>query len=368
MNWYSRPSARAWRSGKRLTEVPAFHSGIPGYTPTRSIELPELAERLNVGRVFVKEEAARLGLPAFKILGASYAVSRALSARFDRPGSTLSVEQLRREAAARPPLRLVAATDGNHGRAVARMARLIGVEARIHVPRGLTTASLNGIRSEGAELVESDLGYDEVVALAASDSAGDGERSVHIQDTAWQGYEEIPQWIVDGYATLFQEADQQLQEARASADVVFVPVGVGSLAQAAVEHYRSGTGPGPAVVSVEPDTADPVLTSLRAGLPVEVATSETIMTGLNCGVVSSTAWPVLHDGMDAATTVTDDQARAAVLELEGLGVDAGPCGAATLAAAISVLGNDRRREELGLNDEPTVLLVSTEGRAANPFD
>ncbi|WP_369371811.1 diaminopropionate ammonia-lyase [Promicromonospora sp. Populi] len=344
-----------------------FHRTLPGYVPTPLRDVPRLAAELGVGRVLVKEESSRLGLPAFKVLGASYAIARTLGERFGLDG--LKLDTLR--AAVRgSAVRLYAATDGNHGRAVAHVAALIGAAATIYYPPGITEAAKKAIAAEGARTVEVEGDYDDVVARAATEAGAD-PASVLVQDTSWAGYTDIPQWIVDGYATLCLEADDQLAALGLTApDLVVVPVGVGSFAQAVVSHYRGaagGTGSdGGTLLAVEPDRAAGLVAALRAGKPVKVPTGETIMTGLNCGTVSALAWPVLRDGLDGAVTVSDDQAATAVDDLARLGVDSGPCGAATLAAARLVLGQPGWREAIGLGPDAVVLLLSTEGRAANP--
>lgn len=354
--------ARTWRT-EPLRESPAeLHRSLPGYAPTPLIPLPVLAEELGVRTVLVKDESQRLGLPAFKILGASYAIARALSARLGSD-TALPLEELRERLGSIRGMSLVAATDGNHGRAVAHLARLLGLPATIYVPRGVSAQATAAIVSEGAELVELDLPYDDVVARAAEHSGGD---ALLIQDTSWDGYVDVPQWIVDGYATLLQEIDDQLaRNATERLDLVVVPAGVGSLAQAVVHHYRS-TPRTPALLVAEPGTAASVTSSLHAGRVVPVETGETVMTGLNCGTVSATAWPVLRDGLDASVTVTDAQALTAVADLGRLGVDSGPCGAATLAALRAVCADDEQRRQLGLAENSVVVLLSTEGTAANP--
>ncbi|GAA2221220.1 diaminopropionate ammonia-lyase [Promicromonospora sukumoe] len=345
-----------------------FHRTLPGYAPTPLRDVPSLAAELRVGRVLVKEEASRLGLPAFKVLGASYAIARALGERFGLTAPTLDTL---RDAVRGSAVRLYAATDGNHGRAVAHVAALIGAVATVYYPPDITEAAKKAIAAEGAEPVEVDGEYDDVVARAAADAAADPS-AVLVQDTSWPGYTDIPQWIVDGYATLCVEADQQLGALGLGApDLVVVPVGVGSFAQAVVSHYRAlgadgERADGGTLLAVEPDRAAGLVASLRAGRPVTVPTGETIMTGLRCGTVSALAWPVLRDGLDGAVTVSDDQAAAAVDDLARHGVDAGPCGAATLAAARLVLGQPGWREAIGLRPDAVVLLLSTEGRAANP--
>ncbi|MGW7368836.1 pyridoxal-phosphate dependent enzyme [Streptomyces sp. NPDC054841] len=331
-------------------------------------ELPGLAGELGVGRVFAKDESARLGLAAFKALGASWAVHRLLGRHRGLDGEEPRTDgaALRRDGG---PLVLVTATDGNHGRALARMARQSGQHARVFVAGGVHPAATAAIEAEGAEVVQVPGSYDAAVARAAEAAAEPG--SVLVQDMAWPGYEEIPGWIVEGYSTLFTETDAQLRDAGAGpAGLVSVPAGVGSLAQAAVTHYRSrATGPSPALLTVEPDTAASILASLSAGRPATVETGSTTMAGLNCGTASSLAWPVLRDGLDAAVAVGDPDADLAARDLAALGVPAGPCGAASLAgvrAALTGPGAAGRRAALGAGPGTTVVLLCTEGSTANP--
>jgi diaminopropionate ammonia-lyase len=312
---------------------------------------------LEVGRVFVKDESCRLGLPAFKALGASWAVHRALAQRATSgqgPG----------------PVTLVTATDGNHGRAVARMARLLGQRARVFVPQGVHRRAVAAIAAEQAEVIEVSGPYDEAVRRAARAAAAPD--TVLVQDTSWPGYEQIPGWIVEGYSTLCAEIDEQLAAAGAGKGpgLVAVPVGVGSLAQAVVTHYRSRpAGRAPALLSVEPAAAACVLESLTRGEPVSVTTGETTMAGLNCGTPSSIAWPYLRGGLDAAVAVTDDDSARAAARLAELGVSSGPCGAAALAGLRAVLSgpaSEERRTALGLDATSVVVLLSTEGTNADP--
>jgi diaminopropionate ammonia-lyase len=350
--WAAGPAARDWRSPRPTDAARAFHARLPGYRPTPLVELPALAAELGVGRVLVKDESARLGLPAFKILGASWAVARVASRR-----AGLAAVPADLGAISGQPLTLVTATEGNHGRAVARMAALLRLRAHVVVPRTLAAPTERAIRAEGAtvERVEGD--YDDAVRRAAA-LAADRSDAELVQDAAWPGYEEVPGWIVDGYATLAREID----EAGVRPDLVVVPVGVGSLAQAVIGHYKAAAGT--AILSVEPESAACVLASLRAGEPVTVSTGDTVMAGLNCGTPSSAAWPYLRAGLDAATTVTDAAATRAVADLAALGVSSGPSGSAGLAGARAVLtgnGADTRREALGVGAGSVVVLLSTEG-------
>ena len=351
--WYAHRRPAGWTCPAASSAALEFHRGLAGYAPTPLVDLPVLAAELGVGHVLVKDESSRLGLPAFKALGASWAVHRAL----------------REHTGGGRGLTVVAATDGNHGRAVARFARELGHRASIVVPTGVHPSAMQAIVDEGAELTAVDGSYDDAVAVAQELATADD--AILVQDTAWDGYEDIPGWIVEGYDTLFAEVDEQLRDADVSGPhLVVVPVGVGSLLQAALVHYRSGPDAATtAVMSVEPEAAACVAAGLAAGGPVTVPTGPTIMAGLNCGTPSNLAWPYIENGLDAATAVSDDDDRQAAHDLTSLGVTAGPCGAATLAAArLALSGPDSvaRRAHLGTTADSTVVLLVTEGSEANP--
>jgi diaminopropionate ammonia-lyase len=338
--WYYSDDARNWAAPALTTDAVEFHRSLPGYAPTPLVDLPALAAELGVGRVLVKDESARLGLPAFKVLGASWACRQVL----DR----------------QPGVRLVTATDGNHGRAVAHTAAQLGVGASVFVPAVMLPETADKIAAEGAEVVRVDGDYNDAVHLAAAYADEQPGRAL-VQDTAWDGYTEVPGWIIEGYQTLLREVDDELAGIGASPDLVAVPVGVGSLAEAVVRHYRQPDGPRPRVLSVEPDTAACVLESLATGHPATVPTGSTVMAGLNCGTISDTAWPVLRAGLDAAVSVSDEEALRAVNDLDDLGVSAGPCGAAALAGVRAALTHPERRAALRLGPDAVLVLLSTEG-------
>ncbi|HEY7832683.1 MAG TPA: diaminopropionate ammonia-lyase [Ktedonobacterales bacterium] len=351
--------------GSSHDDVLAFHRRLPGYAPTPLVDAPTLAARLGVGRVWVKNESSRLGLPAFKMLGASWATYRALAARL---GGSLepweTIDELRAKVEALEPMTLAAATDGNHGRAVARMARLLGFAARIFVPAGTAAARIEGIASEGAEVAVVDGSYDDAVARAA-DLAG--ERCMVISDTAWPGYEEVPRWVIEGYSTIFAEVDGALAEAGAAGpDIVAAQIGVGALAAAVARHYRrAGVQPAPRILGVEPRHAACALASIEAGEIVTVpGPHDSIMAGLNCGTPSSVAWPDMRDGMDLFVAIEDAWPRRAMRALAEAGITAGETGSAGLAGLLALLtgdGADAARAALGATATSQVLLICTEG-------
>ena len=293
-----------------------------------------------------------MGLPAFKVLGASWAVHQVLSGQ-----------------PATGTLTLVTATDGNHGRALARMAKLFGQRVHVFVPSGVHPTAVAAIAAEGAQVTEITGTYDDAVRLAAE--AADKPGAKLVQDAGWPGYEQVPGWIVEGYSTLFAEIDEQLADAGAAEPaLVVIPAGVGSLSQAGITHYRSRPhSRRTALLTVEPGTAACILASLVRGELGTIATSETIMAGLNCGTPSMLAWPYLRDGLDAAVAAADADSATAARDLAGYGIPAGPCGGAALAGARAVLtgdGAEPRRAALAIGPDATVVLLSTEGSAANP--
>ncbi|HEY8526456.1 MAG TPA: diaminopropionate ammonia-lyase [Acidimicrobiales bacterium] len=342
-------------------EVLAFHRGLPGYAPTPLHDVPALAAACKVGHILVKDESARLGLPSFKILGASWATFRTVCARLGLDPADPATDLATVAAAAQGAgLALATATDGNHGRAVARMARLLGLPATILVPEGTAAARVTGIESEGAEVRVGGITYDE--AVAASAALAD-DRTLVVSDTSWPGYEDPPRWVADGYSTIFAEIEEQIAAAGLPpVDAAVVPIGVGALASAAAVSLRAGVEPGdgPLLVGVEPDSAACMAAAVAAGRVVEVpGPHRSIMAGLNCGLASQLALPVVTAGFAAFVAVGDDRCRDAIRAMAAAGMDVGETGAAALAGLTAVL--DDHRAEVPLPDDATVLLLATEG-------
>jgi diaminopropionate ammonia-lyase len=299
-----------------------FHRRLPGYAPTPIVDAPVLARELDLVAVSVKDESHRLGLPSFKILGASWAVYQLLIRRLGHEPAWDALDDLRRALSPLGPLMLVAATDGNHGRAVAHMANLLGYGSRVFVPAGTAAARIDGIELEGASVIVVDGSYED--AVLASAACADDDVLV-VSDTSWEGYTEVPGTVIDGYETIFAEADEQLA---VPPDALVVPMGVGALAAAAVRHYARDAMIG----VVEPLSAACGLSSAVAGHPVEVPPPhDSIMAGLNCGTVSIVAWPAIATGADVFVAIEDAAAERAMRDLADLGVVAGETGAASLA-------------------------------------
>ncbi|HLH64413.1 MAG TPA: diaminopropionate ammonia-lyase [Solirubrobacteraceae bacterium] len=341
----------------------AFHAALAGYRPTPLRRATHAAERLGVGEVLVKDESARLGLPSFKVLGASWAVHRALVEHLgSTPDEIPTLADLRRALPRAEAPALAAATDGNHGRAVARMAASLGLRARIFVPSDMVRARIAAIEGEGASVTVVDGGYDEAVARSAREAGPD---CLVISDTSWPGYERVPAWVIEGYGTIFDEIEEELgREHRPQPDVVVVPIGVGALAAAVVAHYRSRQGGGPRLVGVEPTSAACVLESVAAGEIVTLPHPQTsVMAGLNCATPSLIAWPLVSR-LDVYVAVPDAVIPQATRLLARDGIVAGECGAAGLAAMMALVDDQRlaqQRECLALGTGSRVLLLCTEG-------
>lgn len=341
-------------------DLAAFHHRMPAYFTTMLFDVPDLAKQLGVGRVLVKAETRRMGLPSFKILGASWATYRALCEHLGyEPEPWRNINELAANLAHLKPFELATATDGNHGRAVAFMARLLGFDCHVFVPRGMTEARIQAIRQEGALVTVVDGSYDEAVARSAQEA---GPSCLVVSDTSWEGYEDIPARVIEGYATIFTEVDDALDASGIERpDVVVVPMGVGAFMAAAVTHYRRADHE-PVIVGVEPLDANCLQASVEAGHITEVpGPHESIMVGLNCGLPSPIAWPRNSAGVDWFVSVDDDSARQAMRDLAEVGIVAGETGAAALAGFTALVDDAGWRADSPNAADATVLLLVTEG-------
>ncbi|KAI0189517.1 tryptophan synthase beta subunit-like PLP-dependent enzyme [Xylaria flabelliformis] len=369
---HTNPDARGWtHEGSRAKNegtVLAFHETLPDYNKTPLHSLPETARELGLGHVLVKDESDRFGLPAFKILGASWAVYRAVGWHLGIPVAEGQIPIAELGAKARKAgVEIVTATEGNCGRAIARMAKYMGLAARVWVPGYMSEETRELIRSEDAEVIVREGSYDDLIPIVSEE--GEDRDTILIFDVSFEGYSDIPKYFVQGYGTMLAEADQQVLEAtgQKAATHAVVPCGAGSVAEAVTAHYKApGRESRAAIIAVEPTNAGCLHESLKAGQSVIIQTGETIMNGLNCGTLSTTAWPVLRAGIDASVTISDVESHMAVQALKATQISAGPCGGAALAALRSVCADAEAKEKLGLDGEAVVVLYCTEGERDYP--
>lgn len=328
----------------------AFFDERPALAPTPLVSLPGLAGWLGLGTLLAKDETSRFGLNAFKSLGARFAIETLQADGIIRPGDTL-----------------VCASEGNHGRAVAHVARLTGCPSRVYLSESVAPARADAIAGEGAEVVRVSGSYDDAVRQATLDAARHGWTVV--SDTSWDGYERIPRLIMLGYTRLMEE----IARARASEpppDAIFVPGGVGGLlaAVAAWSHWRWGHAT--RVIAVEPASAACLQASARAGAPTAVPGPFTTMMGpLRCGEVSRAAFEMALPIVAGYIAIDDDWAKRAMRQCaQPIGDDpaiaAGPSGAAALGGLLATLADpdaEPLRAALRLSASSTVIVIVSEG-------
>lgn len=333
-----------------------------------------MSKKLGVSNVWVKDESYRFELNAFKVLGGSFAVGKYLAEMLNIDISKLSFEKLKsKEIKVKlGDITFVTATDGNHGRGIAWAASQLGHKAIVYMPKGSSEIRLNNIRKEGAEAVITNLNYDDTVRLARQKAEENGW--VLVQDTAWNGYEKIPTWIMQGYGTIIDEAVDQIAEFGSEIPThVFLQAGVGSFAASILGYLVEKFGDErPITVIVEPDNADCLFKSINIGdgQPHSVTGDlNTIMAGLACGEPSTTSWKVLKDYAEVFVSCPDFVASRGMRILGNpLGLDphiisgeSGAVGMGLLSLLTENIMLDGMKDTLKLNQDSKVLIISTEG-------
>ncbi len=356
--------------------VRRFHATFKEYKSTPLIALPNLAGDLGLKNIYLKDESRRFGLNAFKVLGASYAVGRYLAGRLGRTIAELSRDDLcRPETSAKAgDLTFITTTDGNHGRGLAWTARQLGYKCIVYMPKGSVQIRVDHILAEGARCSVTDLNYDDAVRMSWDLAQKNGW--VMVQDTAWEGYEEIPTWIMQGYMTLAFEALEQIQAAGTLPTHCFLQAGVGSFAGAVAGYLTAALGDkAPKIVIVEPHAANCIYKSASAGggKPLGVTGDlATLMAGLACGEPNTVSWGILRDYCAVYASCPDYVAANGMRILAAPrggdpAVVSGESGAVTAGLLQWLMQHpaaSARREALGLGRGSTVLLVSTEGDTA----
>ncbi len=358
-------------------KIRQFHRQVPGYRMSPLKALPNLAARLGVGGIWVKDESERLDLNSFKVLGGSYAIYELVRQRLgleDRnlPITDLMSGELREKLG---PLVFAAATDGNHGRGVAWSASRIGFQSVIYVHKLTSRERIQAIEQNGGRVVIVDGTYDDAVRQVYRDAQANGWEVV--SDTSWEGYEDVPKWVMQGYTTMLSEAQEQLAGQGLSRPThIFVQAGVGSLAASAIGFYDNLFGNDrPLSMVVEPTRAACLYASAQAGdgRPHSVGGDlDTIMAGLACGDPNPLAWKVLQECADYFA-VCPDYVAAKGMRVYGVPlrgdpfIVSGESGAVTLGALTYIMEYPparELRESLGLGPESQILLINSEGNTS----
>lgn len=357
-----------------VKKVRNFHKSFPEYEVTPLQSLKELSEKLGVSKIWVKDESYRFGLNAFKVLGGSYAVGKYLAEKLNMDISELSFEKLKSKEIKEKlgDITFVTATDGNHGRGIAWAARQLGQKSVVFMPKGSSEIRLNNIRNEGAEASITNLNYDDAVRLA--NKYADEHNGVMVQDSAWEGYEKIPTWIMQGYSTLIDEAMEQIKaEGGDKPTHVLLQAGVGSFAGSIQGYLTSMFGKDrPITAIVEPNEAACIYKSAKEndGMPHAVkGYMPTIMAGLACGEPSTVSWGILRDYTDMYIScpdyVTARGMRILGNPLKGdPKITSGESGAVGLGILSLILEENALKgivEKLNINKDSKILIISTEG-------
>ena len=358
-----------------IKKARTFHESFPQYSKTPLARLDQMAGYLGLNSIYVKDESYRFGLNAFKVLGGSFSMARYIAKETgkkveDLPYNVLTSEALKKEFG---QATFFTATDGNHGRGVAWAANKLGQKAVVFMPKGSTKTRLQNILDENAQATIEEVNYDECVRMAAA-AAKETPHGVVVQDTAWDGYEEIPSWIMQGYGTMAMEADEQLSEDGCGRPThVFIQAGVGSLA-GAVQGYFANRYPEnpPKVIVVEAESAACLYkgAAKRDGsIQIVDGDMPTIMAGLACGEPNTLSWDILKNHVDTFTACPDWVARKGMRMLSAPlkgdpQVISGESGAAPFGLLASLMTMEEYkdlREHLELDRDSKVLLFSTEG-------
>jgi diaminopropionate ammonia-lyase len=347
----------------RLNFARSFHARLPDAAPTPLLDLRPLADELGLGGLLVKDESARLGLQSYEVLGAAWALYRAVLGRLGRrPPRWQGLDDLRDAIAPVGRLRVVAADDAGFGAGAARAARLLGFDSVIYVPATIAPERVAAVEREGGRTIVAGPGWEDAVSAATAET---GDEVVRLSDSSWDGFDEVPMWVTEGYATVFEEIEDELEaRGRAAPDAVVVPLGVGALASAAASWFRVDRFSDDLwLVGSEPAAAAVWSASIEAGAPLTLSsTGPTAMDGLARGQLSPLAWPVVEGAFDAVVAVADDRAVEAASRLADHGVRASPSGAAAFAGLLQALVDQAgARGGIPLGPAARVLVVVTEG-------
>ena len=357
----------------------AFHSSFPQYRPTPLRRLQALAGQMGVGEIFVKDESYRFGLNAFKVLGGSFAIGQYIAQRLGRdlselPYSVMTSPEVKRELG---ELTFVTATDGNHGRGVAWTANQLGQKSVVYMPKGSAPERLENIRKENSDASITDLRYDDTVRLAKQ--RAEQPNCVLVQDTSWDGYTEVPSWILQGYTTMANEVREELERQQQESQQllapthIFLQAGVGSMPAALAGYFTNiYAQQKPIITVVEPNKADCIFRTAKAAdgrLHFVTEGMNTIMAGLACGEPCPIAWEVLRGCADFFISFPDYAAAKGMRILSSPlpgdeRIVSGESGASAFGCVMEILSNpalSSLREQLGIDSSSRLLFISTEG-------
>lgn len=359
---------------ENMKKARKFHKSFPQYSETPLVELTKMADYLGLDDFFVKDESYRFGLNAFKVLGGSYAIANYVAERTGKDISEITYDTL-----ISPELKqefgqatFYTATDGNHGRGVAWAANKLGQKSVVLMPKGSTKMRFDNIAKEGATVTIEEENYDECVRMA-NDLAEKDENGIMVQDTAWDGYEKIPTWIMQGYGTMASEAGEQIAKAGKRPSHIFIQAGVGSLAGAVIGYFSNlyKENP-PKMIVMEAQAADCLYQSAKAAdgkIRIVDGDLTTMMAGLACGEPNTISFDILKNHTDFFVSCPD-WVSAKGMRMLGAPVkgdtpvtsgESGAVGMGLIATVMTDPNYKELKDQLGLTSQSDVLMFSTEG-------
>lgn len=354
-----------------IKKVVRFHKSFKEYNKTPLVSLKNMSNYLGVSDIFIKDESYRFNLNAFKVLGGTYAIGHYIADILNIDIDNVDYDYLTSEQFKKnfSKATFLSATDGNHGRGVAWACKKLGQDCIIFMPKGTTKERFDNIKNEGAKVSIEDLNYDECVRLAESESKK-YSNGIIVQDTAWDGYEKIPSYIMQGYGTMAYECFEDLNEIPTH---IFVQAGVGSLAGSVVGFFSNVYKDNPPkFIIVEADAASCLYKSCMAGdgnVRIVDGDMNTIMAGLACGEPNIISWDILKNHSDCFISLSDEGdllgMRMLAAPLKGDSpITSGESGAAGFSAFVNIMLNDeysQLKRELGIDNNSKILFFNTEG-------
>ncbi|WP_455544338.1 diaminopropionate ammonia-lyase [Intestinibacter sp.] len=355
--------------------VEKFHTSIEGYKKTPLVKLDNLSSKLGVKNIFVKDESYRYGLNAFKGLGGLYAIFRIVCDKLNLDHTSTTFEDLQKQDIKEKlkDMVFVTATNGNHGKGVAWAANKLGCSSIVFMPKGSVVARAKAIENMGNSTVTiTDLNYDDAVRKASS--LADEKGWYLVQDTAWDGYEDIPNFISQGYTIMAKEALDELEKLGIEKPThLFLQAGVGSMAGSVLGYMVNRFNKNPPITTiVEPATVACIYKSAKSDDSKPHAVTgdlQTIMAGLNCGEPNTATWPILRDYASFYAACPDYVTAKGMRILaspiaDDTKVISGESGAVGLGLLSMLMEQDEFediRRDMGLNKDSVVLIFSTEG-------
>jgi len=359
-------------TNQEINKVLDFQKTNEKFTETPLINLKALSKKMNIDNVYVKDESKRFGLNAFKVMGGVYAIGKHIAKKLGKNIEDLTFNDMRSEETKQKigELTFISATDGNHGRGVAWAARELGQQSIIYMPKGSSLTRLEAIKKEGASAKITDVNYDETIRIC--DGLAQENGWIMVQDTAWEGYDEIPLWIMQGYSSIAKEIVEEIERENLSQPThVILQAGVGSFAAGITGYLMNHYGTENIKVGiVEPDLADPYYRSFannKGEIEAVTGDMDSIMAGLCCGEPNIRAFRMLKQYTDTFYSCSDS---IAALGMRVLGnplssdekVTSGESGAVPLGLLYHISEKDiDLKQEFNLDENSSVLIINTEG-------